>query len=356
MSNKLDYKFVNLGQENQPPKGWENDGDRRSYHPYLPSPGLVKAVNLAIDLQRPLLLEGEPGCGKTQLANALVYQLATNNPPNKDRKKSWPFFIWNVKSTSRARDGLYTFDAVARLRDAQMVGVSKELGLQETELKAMRERVGDPKEYRVFGELGKAIFDKTGEQGDRRPVLLIDEIDKAGSDFCNDLLLELDQFRFNIPETQEKIDPPQEPPIVILTSNREKPLPEAFLRRCLYFNIEFPSSDTLKSIAQQRFPDPDEALFEAVMQCFTTVRDAMKMPGSRKPSTSEFIDFLKALQREPQEQRQGILEDLQKHYNPNLPEEASFRQHLDLLGVLLKTAEDEKLYAKVLAQKVKGAS
>jgi MoxR-like ATPase len=173
---------------------------------------------------------------------------------------------------------------------------------------------------------------------------LIDEVDKADSDFANDLLLELDEFRFEIPETGEKIPKPAESPIIILTSNREKPLPDAFLRRCLYFNIEFPSGDDLKDIARQRLEnlkEQEEKLLEKVVAEFEEVRTAMRQPGSRPPGTSEFLEFLAALRRKPKSKVEAILNDL-----PN---------QLPLLGILLKTKADQELYAKKTAQKVQKA-
>jgi MoxR-like ATPase len=328
MSN-FNYKFTIPKSDEQPTISTQ-DRSNRKYYPYLPSEQLVKAVNLAIALQRPLLLEGEPGCGKTQLASALVYQLTQNNPATDEHGKIWwPFFTWNVKSSSRAKDGLYTFDAVARLRDAQMSGIGNSLAAQ-----AAREKVEIASNYLNFGALGDAI--RNGENKDsKRAVLLIDEVDKADNDFGNDLLLELDQFRFDIPETGDTISGDGDPPIVILTSNRERPLPDAFLRRCLYFNIEFPGENDLKNIAEQKFADADKAeraIFHEVIKYFNEVRDFMDEPGHRPPSTSEFIDFLQALRQEEEADRAKILAGLAQ------PEYQRF------LGLLLKTKEDQRLY------------
>jgi MoxR-like ATPase len=331
--SKYNYKFTIPNDDEQPLIGIQ-DRSNRKYYPYLPSEQLVKAVNLAIALKRPLLLEGEPGCGKTQLASALVYQLTKNNPETDEHGQIWwPFFTWNVKSSSRAKDGLYTFDAVARLRDAQMAGIGDYKAAQ-----AAREKVEIASNYLNFGALGDAI--KNGEGKDsKRAVLLIDEIDKADNDFGNDLLLELDQFRFDIPETDQTISAAGEPPIVILTSNRERPLPDAFLRRCLYFNIEFPKKDALEKIAEQRFADADKAeraIFYEAIKYFNEVRDFMDEPGHRPPSTSEFIDLLEALRLAPEAERAKILEGLAK------PEYQRF------LGLLLKTEESQQRYCKLV--------
>jgi MoxR-like ATPase len=279
---------------------------KRGYRPYLPPPGLVKAVNLAIVLQRPLLLEGEPGCGKTQLAHALARQLAVNN-----ELSDWPLSIWNVKSSSRAKDGLYTFDAVDRLRDAQMANLNidteKDNKDEEKENKDedTSKGVADPKNYRVLGPLGKAI--NITSTKNQRAIVLIDEVDKGNYDFGNDLLNELENFSFYIPETKETIPEFDEksekkspPPIVILTSNRNKPLPDAFLRRCLYFSIPFPDKEFLTNIAKIRLKEEQtqevtgeqEQLINDAIDCFNAVRDAMTSPTSRQPSTSEFTHIL----------------------------------------------------------------
>lgn len=327
--SEYNYEFTIPTDKEQPPIGTQ-DRSNRKYYPYLPSEQLVKAVNLAIALKRPLLLEGEPGCGKTQLANMLVYQLTQNNPATDEQGQVWwPFFIWNVKSSSRAENGLYTFDAVARLRDAQMAGIRG-----SAVARIAQKKVGNASNYLKLGALGDAIKNSECEDS-KRAVLLIDEIDKADNDFGNDLLLELDQFRFNIPETGQSISAKGEPPIVILTSNRERPLPDAFLRRCLYFNIEFPDKEHLQDIVDQRFADvdkPDRAIFYEAIKYFNEVRDFMAEPGHRPPSTSELIDFLKALRLRKEADRADILKGLAK------PEYQYF------LGLLLKTDESKQLY------------
>jgi MoxR-like ATPase len=323
-TSKLDYTYTGeiLPQGRESFEGTE-------IYPYLPDDDLVEAVNLAIALERPLLLEGDPGCGKTCLAEALVYELGQKNGG------SWPYYRWDVKSATRGKDGLYTFDAVGRLRDAQMLGANLErLGefLDKDDLAGLKKRLKDRREYREFGALGKAINETS-----RRAVVLIDEVDKADSDFANDLLLELDRFRFSIPEIGENEVYPKNPktakkPIVILTSNREKPLPAPFLRRCIYFYVEFPKGDRLYDIVQQRFrkiPKNKEELIRLAITEVESMRELLeKRPGSRPPGTSEFLDFLKALLK-----RKDVKADLE-----NLAE------RLPLLGILLKTEADQKLY------------
>jgi MoxR-like ATPase len=221
----------------QPPQMGVRDPLGRLYYPYVASDALKEAVNPAMELERPLLLEGEPGCGKTRLAGAIAYEFTqkylNGQVDEAGQPCWWEYAIWNVKSTSRARDGLYTFDAVARLRDAQLLGfdpkrLQEYLGVEESQ--KLKDRLRDKTCYREFGPLGAAL-----RQPHTRPIVLIDEIDKADSDFPNDLLLELDQLCFGVPETGETISPPPQKPIILITSNREKPLPEPFLRRCLYF-------------------------------------------------------------------------------------------------------------------------
>jgi MoxR-like ATPase len=322
-----------------------NDG--RVYYPYLPSAGLAKAVQLAIDLQRPLLLEGDPGSGKTQAAYALARQLATQN----QGPEEWPFFIWNVKSSSRARAGLYEFDTLARLRDAQLAQYSQNLTTTATTKKpttkenstiiaTTEETTAEeipPNPYVKYGALGYAIKE-TQEKG-LRAVLLIDEIDKGNNDFGNDLLYELEQFAFEVPEVEGDTlsyrCSENQKPIVIITSNRDKSLPDALLRRCLYYKIPFPDKDYLEEIVKLRFPEKPvpEELFEAAFDRFDDIRKAMSSPMSRKPSTSEFVDLVSVLVAKNKEQQAEILAAGKD--NP-------------YLGILIKTEDDLKLYQKYM--------
>ncbi|NET31340.1 MAG: MoxR family ATPase [Cyanothece sp. SIO1E1] len=339
-SRDPDYQYTG---EHQPSQDGEMDSKGRVYYPYLPGDDLKEAVNLAIDLDRPLLLEGEPGCGKTRLAGALAYEYTQKNLKRQNAKQGnevwWPYYIWPVKSISRARDGLYTYDAVARLRDAQLMGSDPEqlqdyLGKQESD--RLKQRLKDRTRYREFGPLGEALQPQS-----RRPIVLIDEIDKADNDFANDLLLELDELRFEVPETGETFSKPEQVPIIIITSNREKPLPEPFLRRCLYFYVTFPSKDRLIEIVRRRFGERSQKqkLVEAAVNHFDDIRGLLSgQPGSRPPGTSEFLEFLDALLDKPEDQ---ALKDLQNLAN-----------RLPLLGVLLKTQQDQTLYR----QKISGSN
>lgn len=343
---KTFYTYVE-SDDYQPPAKGVRDPKGREYFPYLPEPGLVKALNLAMALGRPLLLEGEPGCGKTRVANALAYQLACKKFKGKpeETKAWWNFYIWNVTSTSRARDGLYSFDAVGRLRDAQLMGTAPErlkdfLGAEVEDLK---KRIKDKTKYLSYGALGQALQGQTD-----RPIVLIDEIDKADSDFPNDLLLELDELRFTVSELDSdddsnSIGPPDDStkPIILITSNREKPLPEPFLRRCLYYYVPFPKRSKLEEIIQKRYAekvaDKDE-LVRLALDKFKVIYDVLdRRAGSRPPGTSELLEFLTALIEEGD--TDAAIADLH-----NLADE------LPILGALVKTQSDQEAVQNALKE------
>ena len=357
MSNKQISKEIQPNDKytgkHQPQKvngDYSTDLEGRVYYPYLPSPDLVEAVNLAIALERPLLLEGEPGCGKTRLASSVVYEFTQKNQEylkkleNKNQENHnstqlwWSYYIWNIKSTTRARDGLYRYDAVARLRDAQLMGTNPQqlrefMGI--VEIGFLKHRLQSKENYREFGSLGQAL-----QNHPYRPILLIDEIDKADSDFANDLLLELEELRFEIPETGEKFSTPKNKPIIFITSNREKPLPEPFLRRCLYFYVEFPQEKKLKEIIDLRFGQQSgnkEELVNKAIKSFYQIHDKLEdYPGIRPPGTSEFMDFITALLNLDKSEISTALKDLDKF----------FCDKLSLKGTLLKTKEAQNIYPK----------
>ena len=225
---------------------------------YVATPELQMAVNAAITLQRPLLLKGEPGTGKTMLAEQLATSLGTD------------LIQWHIKSTTKAHQGLYEYDAVSRLRDSQL-GV---------------DGVNDISNYIVKGKLWEAF------EADKPVVLLIDEIDKADIEFPNDLLLEIDKMEFFVYETQERIVAKHRP-IILITSNNEKELPDAFLRRCFFHYIDCPDRETMKAIVDVHFPNIQAELVNDALEVFFDVR---KVPGlKKKPSTSELVDWLKLL-------------------------------------------------------------
>ena len=264
---------------------------------YVATEDLMIAVNAAVALERPLLVKGEPGTGKTVLAHEISAAL------------NRPLIQWHVKSTTKAQQGLYEYDAVARLRDSQLGD----------------ERVHDIKNYIAEGKLWEAF------SADVKPVLLIDEIDKADIEFPNDLLLELDRMEFHVYETRETIVA-KERPIVIITSNNEKELPDAFLRRCFFHYISFPDEDTMRQIVQVHHPDVQKRLVSDAMNVFYGIRE---VPGlKKKPSTSELLDWIKLLMVEdiPAEAlRSGDSKDL-------IP---------PLYGALLKNEQDVHLLERL---------
>lgn len=288
--NKLRYE----GNKQPTREEYGKDG----IYPYLPSDELVEAVNLAIFLEkRPLLIKGDPGSGKTRLARAVAYEL------------DLPYEAWYIKSTSRARDGLYTYDAAGRLHDTQL----------------KYPKAGYPTNYIRLGKLGRA-FDLNP---DKRTVVLIDEIDKADIDFPNDLLLELDEQRFFIEETEREVKA-HKPPIIFITSNDEKDLPDAFLRRCLFHYVKFPPPEKLIDIINIHFPPSPENVVKAVVERFTQLRKQMekeKGKAGKMVSTSELIDWFAVLRDNPED-------DLLKQLRGELP----------YPGVLLKSWKDHQKY------------
>ncbi len=262
---------------------------------YIASEDLKLAVNAAITLQKPLLIKGEPGTGKTQLAEELAKALDTE------------LFQWHIKSTTKAQQGLYEYDAVSRLRDSQ-------LG---------EERVHDIGNYIVKGKLWQAF------EYDKRPILLIDEIDKADIEFPNDLLQELDKMEFFVYETQEVIKA-QQRPIVIITSNNEKELPDAFLRRCFFHYIKFPSKEEMAKIIEVHHPNVKQQLLTEALEVFFELRELNGL--KKKPSTSELIDWLKLLIADDVSQQ--TLLDKQSDVIP-------------LFGALLKNEQDVSLLEKL---------
>jgi MoxR-like ATPase len=263
---------------------------------YVAAPDLTVAVNASVLLERPLLVKGEPGTGKTELARQVALSLGL------------PLVEWHVKSTTKAVQGLYEYDAVSRLRDSQLGDV----------------RVHDVANYIRKGRLWQAF------EADTKVVLLIDEIDKADIEFPNDLLQELDRMEFFVPETGQTIRA-RHRPVIIITSNNEKELPDAFLRRCFFHFIRFPDQETLRAIVAVHFPNIKEDLLTEALTQFLDIRDT---PGlKKKPSTSEVLDWLKLILAEDLSP-----EDLRRDSKSLLPK---------LHGALLKTEQDVHLFERL---------
>jgi len=265
---------------------------------YIATDDLKMAVNASVTLERPILIKGEPGTGKTQLAIEVASALGK------------PLLEWHIKSTTKAQQGLYDYDAVARLRDSQLGD----------------DRVHDIANYIVRGKLWEAF------ESDVQPVLLIDEIDKADIEFPNDLLQELDRMEFFVYETKQVVKA-RNRPIIIITSNNEKELPDAFLRRCFFHYIKFPDKKTMEQIVNVHFPDLKKALLKEALEAFYKVRDVRGL--KKKPSTSELLDWIKLLLAEdipPEVLRSG---DSRKAIPP-------------LYGALLKNEQDVHLFEQLV--------
>ena len=275
---------------------------------YVATEDLMVAVNAAITLQRPLLVKGEPGTGKTILAHEIAKALDKT------------LIQWHIKSTTKAQQGLYEYDAVSRLRDSQLGEA----------------RVHDIGNYIVRGKLWEAF------EAESAPILLLDEIDKADIEFPNDLLLELDRMEFHVYETRQTIVARQRP-IVLITSNNEKELPDAFLRRCFFHYIRFPDRETMERIVDVHFPRIQHDLVREALNVFYEIRE---VPGlKKKPSTSELLDWLKLLMADDMTPEQLRNKDPKKLIPP-------------LHGALLKNEQDVHLFERLafLARREKGAS
>ncbi len=265
---------------------------------YIVTEDLMMAVNAAITLERPLIIKGEPGTGKTMLAEEVAKSLDSE------------LIQWHIKSTTKAAQGLYEYDAVARLRDSQLGDDS----------------VHDISNYIIKGKLWEAF------EAPKQPVLLIDEIDKADIEFPNDLLQELDRMEFFVYETKKTISARQRP-IIIITSNNEKELPDAFLRSCFFHYIAFPEADTMESIVKVHYPDIKKRLLAEALECFFELRE---LPGLKKrPSTSELLDWIKLL----------VAEDIP----PEALRDKDTRKAIPkLYGALLKNEQDVHLFERLV--------
>ena len=263
---------------------------------YITTQDLMVAVNASIELEKPLLIKGEPGTGKTELARQIAQGLGLN------------IIEWNIKSTTKAQQGLYEFDAINRLRDSQLKSG----------------KIDNLSKYIKKGKIWESF------ESSKKTVLLIDEIDKADIEFPNDLLQEIDKMEFYVYETEENIRAKNRP-IVIITSNNEKELPEAFLRRCFFHYIRFPDFETLKKIVQVHHPNIKKSLLDSALRSFFTIRET---PGlKKKPSTSEALDWIKLLLIDDLN-----LEDIKKSGKNILPK---------LYGALIKNEQDIELFEQL---------
>ena len=274
------------------------DGKFKGTSTYVATDDLMMAVNAAVPLERPILIKGEPGTGKTQLAQEVAKSLGR------------PLHEWHIKSTTKAQQGLYEYDAVARLRDSQLGD----------------DRVHDISNYIVRGKIWEAF------ESEVQPVLLIDEIDKADIEFPNDLLQELDRMEFYVYETKQLVKA-EHRPIIVITSNNEKELPDAFLRRCFFHYIRFPDKNTMAKIVDVHFPKLKRTLLTEALNAFYKVRD---VPGlKKKPSTSELLDWIRLLLSEDIPPEALRAEDSRKAIPP-------------LYGALLKNEQDVHLFEQLV--------
>lgn len=325
------------------------DSQGREYRPYFPEDDLIEVVNLAIDLERPLLIDGVPGCGKTELAQAIAYEFTQEYREYLQPGEYWPWDIWNVKSTEQASDGLYSFDAIGKLRDAQLAGAIKNLGNEEQKELLKRLRYDEEKSnkqnpekehpYIKNGKFGE--FLKTEYTPPVRPILLIDEIDKADADFPNDLLMEIEKSVLEIKETNNKYfrDFSHPKPIIIIASNQERPLSDAFLRRCIYFHLEFPGEKHLKKIIQAYCPQLNEksALSKNIFTTLADIRGSLdKLPGAKLPGTSEVLDLVQRLQSMTENEALKALAGLKDQAKKS-----------PLLGILIKTKQAQDHYRNI---------
>ncbi|GCL51559.1 hypothetical protein NIES3804_31400 [Microcystis aeruginosa NIES-3804] len=290
---------------------------QQKIYPYDAGDELIEVVNLAIELGMPLLLEGEPGCGKSRLAHALVYEFNYRQESNPIK-----YYEWIVQSTSKAEDSLYQYDYIGRLQDAQISGILRKEEIEESfsepknPATSKQKNPATSKDWVDLQPLGKAF--KQSKDKQEQSVVLIDEIDKADRDFPNDLLLAIESRRFFIKETGETIQANDQAfPLIIITSNQEKNLPNAFLRRCIYHYIELPNQERLRKILTERFTDAEQEVIIKAVDRFQEVRtsqDETKSEGEKKVSTSELIAWFKSLLKyKPEEIIAKLKEDKLPH-------------------------------------------
>jgi MoxR-like ATPase len=313
MANILNYTGKVLETEKKSFK--DKNGIQREIDVYIPSPELTKAVHLAFQVKRPLLIMGEPGCGKTRLAEAVAYELH-------GEKMYDHFFTWNIKSTTKAQDGIYQVDTLQRMYDANIKG-----------------NIKDIKEYVEYGKLAKAFTEPSNEN--KPNILLIDEIDKADIDFPNDLLLELDKKEFEIKELRQTVKATSNL-LIFITSNEEKELPPAFLRRCLFHFIDFPNKKQLKKIVLAHYQELNEyEHFEKALDKFIEINQEI---DDKKPSTSELKDWFEMINFYNTNRDDNELTKQQKMLVKELEQFEENNERIPYKQTLLKTVESRNKY------------
>ncbi|WP_430015353.1 AAA family ATPase [Microcystis protocystis FBCC-A270] len=305
----MDKLSLTYTGEIQPKSDLYYEPIQQKIYPYDAGDELIEVVNLAIELGMPLLLEGEPGCGKSRLAHALVYEFNYRQESNPIK-----YYEWIVQSTSKAEDSLYQYDYIGRLQAAQISGILSQKEIEESS--SEQKNPATSKDWVDLQPLGKAFEQSQDKQ--EQSVVLIDEIDKADRDFPNDLLLAIESRRFFIKETGETIQANDQAfPLIIITSNQEKNLPNAFLRRCIYHYIELPNQERLRKILTERFTDAEQEVIIKAVDRFLEVRtsqDETKSEGEKKVSTSELIAWFKSLLKyKPEEIIAKLNEDKLPH-------------------------------------------
>jgi MoxR-like ATPase len=313
----MDKLSLTYRGEIQPKSDLYYEPIQQKIYPYDAGDELIEVVNLAIELGMPLLLEGEPGCGKSRLAHALVYEFNYRQESNPIK-----YYEWIVQSTSKAEDSLYQYDYIGRLQAAQISGILRKEEIEESfsepknPATSKQKNPATSKDWVDLQPLGKAF--KQSKDKQEQSVVLIDEIDKADRDFPNDLLLAIESRRFFIKETGELIQANDQAfPLIIITSNQEKNLPNAFLRRCIYHYIELPNQERLRKILTERFTDAEQEVIIKAVDRFQEVRtsqDETKSEGEKKVSTSELIAWFKSLLKyKPEEIIAKLKEDKLPH-------------------------------------------
>lgn len=321
-------------------------GSKEKKNIYHLSPELKEVVNLTILLkERPLLLMGEPGCGKTRLAEAVAYELYGD-----DYEKH--YFRWDVKSTSKAQDGIYSYDALKRLNDVQL-NAANHFKNKATENEKEKQKIIDVTKWENYMQKGALWETFEASKPGEPAILLIDEIDKANIDFPNDLLLELDKKVLRIPEIPNKKGEAKEPPLIFITSNQERELPAAFLRRCLYHYIEFPNEKSLIQILESHFSDAESDIINKTVTKFLKLRKEIpsNLTGvDKQVSTSELIDWFKVIHELIKNKKEGKIDKTEKELLKKWTDTKESLSIVPFYQILIKNFEAREIYLKKLKE------